>query len=321
MSTPHPTTPIASPLGAVSRLNLGTNTFGWTASPEQSHAVLDAYVGEGGSFLDSADSYSHWVPGHVGGESEAILGEWLAGRSDRDQLTVATKVSQKPSRLGLSAANVAAAADESLQRLQTDRIDLYYAHADDPTTPIEEVAAAFDSLVTAGKVRHIGISNLPPARIAGWFAAAEAEGLTPPVALQPHYNLVKRTTYEDTLAPLVARHHLAVMPYWALASGFLTGKYRRSNDLSKSVRGMSMAGQLTPEKLSVVDVVSEVADEHDCEAASVAIAWLLTRPGIVAPIASARIATQLPALMAGTRITLDADQLRRLNHVSAAVED
>lgn len=306
--------------GPVSRLNLGANTFGWTSSPAQSHAVLDAYVAAGGNFVDTADSYSHWLPGHEGGESERILGDWLAGRGDRDDLVVATKVSQKPSRKGLSAANIAAAADESLARLQTDRIDLYYAHYDDASVPVAEIAGAFAALVRAGKVRHVGISNLPAERITEWLSIAEAEDLARPVALQPHYNLVTRTGYEQDLAPLVAAHGLSVMPYWALAAGFLTGKYRTANDFSKSARGAGMADNLTVERLSVVDVLVEVADEHGVVPASVAIAWLLTRPGISSPIASARIPEQLDALMAGASLELDPDQVRRLNHVSASVE-
>lgn len=307
-------------LPTLSRLNLGANTFGWTSSAEQSAAVLDAYVNAGGNFIDTADSYSAWVPGHEGGESEAILGDWLATRSDRDELVVATKVSQKPSRLGLSAHNVAAAADESLARLRTDHIDLYYAHYDDPATDIAETAHAFHDLVRAGKVRFVGVSNLPPQRIAQWFEVAKRDQITAPVALQPHYNLIHRSAYEDQLAGLVAEHGLAVMPYWSLAAGFLTGKYRSSKDFSKSTRGAAMGAQLTTDKLAVVDVVAEVADEHDVDPAAVAIAWLLTRPGVVSAIASARIVDQLPALLTGTTIELDTDQLRRLNHVSAAVE-
>lgn len=309
-----------APFPPVSRLALGANTFGWTSSADQSHAVLDAYAAAGGTFIDTADSYSAWLPGHEGGESETILGDWLAGRSDRDDLVIATKVSRKPSRLGLRADNVTAAAEESLARLRTDRIDLYYAHYDDPEVPIEEIAGAFDALVRAGTVAHIGISNFRPSRIRAWFAAADADGLTRPVALQPYYNLVHRTAYEEDLAPLAARHDLAVLPYWALESGFLTGKYRTTKDLSKSARGARVSDLMTPEKLSVVDVVVEVADELGTAPASVALAWLLTRPGVVAPIASARIVDQLPALLAGPEITLEADHLRRLNHVSAAIE-
>lgn len=309
-----------APFPPVSRLNLGANTFGWTSSADQSHAVLDAYTAAGGTFIDTADSYSAWLPGHEGGESEAILGDWLADRSDRDDLVIATKVSRKPSRLGLRADNVAAAADESLARLRTDRIDLYYAHYDDPEVPIEEIAGGFDALVRAGKVAHIGISNFRPSRIRAWFTVAEAEGLTRPVALQPYYNLVHRTSYEEDLAPLAAQYDLAVMPYWSLESGFLTGKYRTTKDLAKSARGARVSDLMTPEKLSVVDVVMEVADELGEAPASVALAWLLTRPGVVSPIASARIVDQLPALLAGAEITLEADQLRRLNHVSAAIE-
>ncbi len=305
---------------AVHRLNLGANTFGWTSSPDQSHAVLDAYTAAGGNFIDTADSYSAWVPKHAGGESEQIIGDWLAGRSDRDALMIATKVAQLPTRPGLSAANIAAAADDSLTRLQTERIDLYYAHAEDLATPVAESARAFDALVKAGKVRHIGLSNFSPAATAEWFAVAEAENLARPVALQPHYNLIHRSSYESNLAPIAAQHDLAVMPYWSLASGFLTGKYRTSKDFTKSARGAGMAGHLTQDKLWVLDVLGEVADEHGVAPASVAIAWLLTRPGVTAPIASARIPQQLAALLAGAALELDADQTRRLDRASAALD-
>ena len=298
-------------------LNLGGNTFGWTSDAATSHQVLDAFVEAGGNLVDTADGYSSWVPGNSGGESETIIGAWLAARGNRDRVVVATKVSQHPQFSGLSAANVAAAADASLARLGTDRIDLYYAHYDDASVPLEETAGAFDALVRAGKVRAIGVSNYSADRIGEWFAVARRNGFTLPVAVQPHYNLVNRAGYERDIAPVAAAENLAVLPYYGLASGFLTGKYRTTEDLASGPRGGGAKQYLTGSGLSVVKVLSDIADAHGVAPAAVALAWLRTRPQVAAPIASARTVEQLPALIASATLDLAADELAALDDVSA----
>ncbi|GAA1850129.1 aldo/keto reductase [Pseudonocardia ailaonensis] len=302
-------------------LALGGNTFGWTSDAAGSEAVLDAYVEAGGNLVDTADSYSAWAPGNSGGESETILGEWMRRRGNRADIVVVTKVAAHPDFPGLSAANVAAAADASLKRLQADHVDLYFAHHDtDPDLPIEEPAAAFDALVRAGKIRTIGLSNLAPERIRAWIAFARAEGLTLPVALQPHYNLVTRGFYERELAPVAEAENLAVLPYFALASGFLVGKYRTAQDLAAG-RGRIVKGYLSDSGLAVVDTVLAIAAERGVEAATVALSWLRGRPTVTAPIASARTPAQLPALMASATLDLSAEERDRLDDVSGRVSE
>ena len=298
-------------------LNLGGNTFGWTSDEATSFQVLDAFIEAGGNFVDTADGYSAWVPGNSGGESETIIGKWLAARGNRDSVVVATKVSQHPQFRGLAATNVAAAADASLTRLGTDRIDLYYAHYDDQNTPLEETAGAFDALVKAGKVRAIGVSNYTPERIREWFEIARRNDFTLPVALQPHYNLVERKTYERDFAPIAAAEGLAVLPYYGLASGFLTGKYRTTDDLSNGPRGGGAKTYLTEDGLAVIKVLSDIADTHGVAPATVALAWLRGRPDVAAPIASARTVEQLPALIASATLELTADDIAALDDASS----
>lgn len=301
-------------------LALGGNVFGWTADEAASFDVLDAFVAAGGNLVDTADSYSAWAPGNSGGESETVLGHWLASRGNRDEIVVATKVSQHPDFPGLSAENVAAAADASLKRLGTDRIDLYYAHFDDPETPLEETVAAFDALVVAGKVRHVALSNYSADRIRQWIGIAKENGFALPVALQPHYNLVRRQPFERELAPVAAEHGLGVLPYWALAAGFLTGKYRTPADLV-GARSSTVQTYFSDEALATVAVLDEVARDHGVAPATVALAWLLTRPGIVAPIASARTVAQLPALVAAPQLALTDEEVARLDAASAWVPE
>jgi aryl-alcohol dehydrogenase-like predicted oxidoreductase len=297
-------------------LSLGGNTFGWTSDAVQSEAVLDAFVAGGGNFVDTADVYSAWKPGNVGGESERILGDWMRDRANRADIVLATKVGKLPPLEGLSATTVATGADASLQRLGTDYIDLYYAHADDPATPIAESVAAFNDLVVAGKVRHIGLSNYSGARIREWMAEADAQGAQRPVALQPHYNLVFRHEYESDLMAAVLEFGLGVVPYYGLASGFLTGKYRSATDAEGAPRGGAVAEYLTPEGLGVIAVLDEIAATHGVDVASVALAWLRSRPGVVAPIASARIPEQLPALLVGAELPLTASEIALLDAAS-----
>ena len=297
-------------------LNLGGNTFGWTSDRETSFAVLDAFVAAGGSFIDTADAYAAWAEGSEGGDSETVLGEWFEARGNREEIVLATKVGAKPSRTGLSAANVEAALDESLERLRTDRIDLYYAHYDDEAVSIEEQVRIADGLVRSGRVRHLGLSNYSPERMREWFEVATREGLTVPVAIQPHYNLLARAAYEKDYAPIAREFDAAVMPYFYLASGLLTGKYSTKEDLEGRARKGMVQDQLTEDALAVVDVLTEVAATHDAEPASVAIAWLLAK-GTTAPIASASTPEQLPALLAGTALELSAQDVAALDEASA----
>lgn len=303
-----------------SPLALGGTTFGWTSDEAASRLVLDGFLDLGGTHIDTADSYSAFVPGHSGGESETVIGAWTAARGNRDRVVIATKVSQHPEFAGLSAANVAAAAEASLKRLRTDYIDLYWAHYDDPDVPLQETAEAFDALVRAGKVRAIGLSNYTGERIREWITIARREGYVLPVAVQPLYNLVKRQPYERDVAPVAAAENLAVLPYQALASGFLTGKYRSKPDPAGGIREYMVASWFYSEAgLAVVGVLEDVAREHGTTPAAVALAWLAGRAGVAAPIASARTLDQLTAMMAFTRLELTADQRSALDDVSALV--
>ncbi|MFD7393069.1 aldo/keto reductase [Streptomyces sp. NPDC059852] len=301
----------------VSPLCLGGNVFGWTADEAHSFAVLDAYTAAGGNFLDTADSYSAWVEGNAGGESETVIGNWLKARGNRDDVVIATKVSQHPDFQGLNAATIKAAADASLRRLGTDRIDLYYTHFDKPEVPVEEIVGALDELVKAGKVRHIAASNISAERLAASLAFSDREGLARYVALQPHYNLVSRDTYEGALQDLAERENLAAVPYYALAAGFLTGKYRPGAAVdSPRAQGAGRHAE-TERGRRVLAALDEAAAAHGVPVATVALAWLASRPTVVAPIASARTPEQLPALLGVAELTLTDDELRRLTEASA----
>ena len=295
-------------------LALGGNVFGWTADETTSMGVLDAFVEAGGSMVDTADGYSHWVPGHEGGESETIIGRWLARRGRRDDVVVATKVSRHPQFLGLAPETVRAAAHASLRRLGTDHIDLYYAHFDDPSVPLADSLGALSALVDEGLVRHLGISNYTPDRIDEWLAVTDREHLHRPVALQPEYNLVERT-FEDGLRSRAQTYHLGVFPYYALASGFLTGKYRAEGS-PEGPRAGRAAHYLDARGTAVLAVLDEVAAAHGVSDATVALAWLRTRPTVVAPIASARALEQLPDLLASTTLQLTPDEVAALDAAS-----
>ncbi|MZD04149.1 aldo/keto reductase [Streptomyces sp. SID5785] len=298
-------------------LSLGGNVFGWTADEATSFAVLDAYTAAGGNFIDTADSYSAWVEGNEGGESETVIGKWLAGRGRHDDLVIATKVSQHPKFPGLTAANIKAAADASLQRLGTDHIDLYYTHFDKTEVPVEEIIGALDELVRAGKVRHIAASNISAARLQESLDLSDREGLARYVALQPHYNLVSRDTYEGELEQVASRAGLGAVPYYALAAGFLTGKYRAGVTVD-SPRAQGAGKHLETERgRAVLTALDEIAQEHGAEIATVALAWLAAQPTVTAPIASARTVEQLPALVAVADLTLTEAELRRLDRASA----
>ncbi|MFE5406708.1 aldo/keto reductase [Streptomyces sp. NPDC056580] len=298
-------------------LALGGNVFGWTADEKTSFDVLDAYTAAGGNFVDTADSYSAWIEGNKGGESETIIGKWVKARGNRSDVVIATKVSQHPEYQGLSAANIRAAADASLRRLDTDYIDLYYTHFDKPEVPVEEIVGALDELVKAGKVRQIAASNISPERLRASLDFSDREGLARYVALQPHYNLVSRDTYEGPLQDLAAREGLAAVPYFSLASGFLTGKYRPGTTVD-SARAGSAAKHLESERgQRVLTALDEVAAAHDVPVATVALAWLAAQPTVTAPIASARTVEQLPALLGVAELRLSQQELDRLTQASA----
>ena len=297
-------------------LSLGGNVFGWTADHDASFAVLDAFVAGGGDFLDTADSYSSWVPGNSGGESETIIGEWLASRRPSD-VVVATKVSQHPDFRGLSGANVRRAAEASLTRLGVDAIDLYYAHFDDESVPLEETVAAFGQLVTDGLVRHVAVSNYTAERIREWVGIADRLGVARPVAVQPHYNLVHRNVVEETIIPVAQEFGLGLVPYYSLASGFLTGKYRSTDAAGQeSPRAQGAAKYATDAGLRIIDALEEIGQNHGASIAATSLAWLRAQPTVAAPIASARTVEQVPDLLAGARLELTADEVEQLNRVS-----
>ncbi|MFD0264070.1 aldo/keto reductase [Kitasatospora indigofera] len=299
-------------------LSLGGNVFGWTADEAQSFAVLDAFAAGGGNFIDTADVYSAWVPGNTGGESETIIGNWLRSRGNRDDIVVATKVGAHPGSTGLKAHTVKSATEESLRRLGVERIDLLYTHRDDTDTPVEEFIAALDELVKEGKVREIAASNISAERLTEALDFSAREGLARYVAVQPHYNLVSRNTYEGPLAEVVAAHGLSSVPYFALASGFLTGKYRPGGADVDSARAQGAARYLDdPRGPKVLTALDAVAAAHGTEPATVALAWLASRPTVAAPIASARTVEQLPPLLAAATLRLAPEELALLDEASA----
>jgi aryl-alcohol dehydrogenase-like predicted oxidoreductase len=302
---------------AVFRLCLGGNVFGWTIDEERSFEVLDAYIAAGGNFIDTADSYGRRGPGGSG-ESERIVGRWMAARGNREQLVIATKVGMAADRKGLSAANVRAGAEASLERLRTDRIDLYYAHKDDPQTPLGETLAAFGSLIADGLIAHAGASNYSAARLTEALSIGEQDGMASYVALQPHYNLLERDEYEGELASVCERNDLACIPYFGLAQGFLTGKYREGAQQVDSSRAQGVRESYFNERgFAVLDALDAIAAEHDVAVAGVALAWLASQPTVLAPIASATSTEQLSELIASAGLELSAAELKRLGDASA----
>ncbi|WP_019631351.1 aldo/keto reductase [Actinomadura atramentaria] len=286
-------------------LALGGNVFGWTADRDATFAILDGFHAAGGNLVDTADSYMASAPGNSGGESETLIGEWTSARGNRDEIVIATKVAHHPDFRGLRPDNIRAAADASLTRLRTDRIDLYYTHFDDPEVPVEDIIGTLDELVRAGKVREIGASNIAPDRLEASLAHSESAGLARYVALQPEYNLVSRDTYEGPLMDVAERYDLAALPYFGLAAGFLTGKYRPGQDV-ESVRASRAAEYLKTDRgPRVLAALDEIAAARGVPIATVALAWLATRPTVAAPIASARTPDQLGPLLqvADTELT------------------
>jgi aryl-alcohol dehydrogenase-like predicted oxidoreductase len=303
----------------VSPVCLGGNVFGWTADEKASFAVLDAFTGSGGNFIDTADVYSTWAEGHQGGESETVLGQWLKSRGKRDKVILATKVGSDmgQGRKGLKAAYIAQAVEDSLQRLQTDYIDLYQSHRDDLETPQEETLEAYGKLMKAGKVRAIGASNFTPERLASALALSAQNGLPRYESLQPEYNLYERAGYEQALEPLCAKEKIGVIGYFGLCSGFLTGKYRSEADFAKSARGEDMAQYLNPRGFRILKALDQVAAETRSTPAQVAIAWLIARPSVTAPIVSATKVEQCQDLIKAMALKLSAAQVEALNQASA----
>ncbi len=296
---------------------LGGNVFGWTLDEAQSFAVLDAYVEAGGNFIDTADSYGRRGSGGPG-ESERIIGRWIAARGNREQLVIATKVGNSPERRGLSAATVREGAEASLQRLGIDRIDLYYAHKDDPQTPLQETLAAFGALIEDGAIGYAAASNYSAERLEQALRIGEGDGMASYVALQPHYNLMEREQYERDLAPLCERRGLACIPYFGLAQGFLTGKYRPGGGLVDSPRAAGVRESYFNERgFAVLDALDAIAAEHGVAVAAVALAWLREQPTVLAPIASATSPQQVSELVACALLTLTDSERERLDEASA----
>ncbi len=301
----------------IAHLNFGGNVFGWTLNEQQSFDILDAFTGAGFNFIDTADTYPWWING-TGGLSESTIGQWMKSRNNRKNVVIATKVGSetKEHPYDISKKHILKSVDESLQRLQTDYIDLYYTHFDDKKTPVEDTLSAYDEIVRAGKVRYIAASNLSPERLTESFDVAEKNGFPKYVALQPHYNLVERAQYETDYLPLVAKYDLTVFPYWSLASGFLTGKYRSEADLGQSARGGAAKKYLNEKGLTVLNALDVVSSKHNVRQATVALAWLLAQPNVGAPIVSATNQEQLQSLLAAPELNLDAEDLELLDTAS-----
>ncbi|WP_118972456.1 aldo/keto reductase [Taibaiella koreensis] len=303
----------------VAPLTMGGNVFGWTIDEARSFEVLDGFTAAGFNLIDTADVYSRWAANNEGGESETIIGNWMKARNNRNDVIIATKVGgdMGQGKKDLSRSYIIRAAEDSLRRLQTDYIDLYQTHWDDDTTPVEETLEAYQQLIKEGKVRWIGASNLSPARLLASLTASEKQDLPRYQTFQPHYNLYVRDQFEKELEQICTDHRLGVISYYSLASGFLTGKYRSKEDLSKSARGGGVATYLDERGFKILAALDQVAARYHTQPASVAIAWLIARPSVTAPIASATSLTQLQDLIAAAQLSLDADAIALLDEASA----
>ena len=298
----------------VHELCLGTNVFGWSADEPQSHAVLDAYAAHGGNFVDTADMYSAWKEGNVGGESETIIGNWMAKKGNRNQMVVATKVAKLPTRPGLHPDNIIAACNYSLKRLQSDHIDIYYAHHDDPTIPLEDVLGAFAQLIAEGKVRYIAASQYTGARLQEALYVSAKHNLPSYIALQDQYNLVSRSPFESEQQPVLAAHGISAIPLYGIARGFLSGKYREGK-VVESVRAEGVKEFATPKGYQILSAMDEIAASHKSSLSAVSLAWLRSNPQLSTPIASARTVEQLEEIV--QIIELTPDEVAALNAVSA----
>ena len=295
-------------------LCLGSNIFGGNATEAESHLVMDAYRSHGGNFIDTADMYNQWVEGHVGGESESVIGSWMKSRGNRADMVIATKVSKMDRRPGLSAKNIFAACEESLDRLQTDYIDLYYSHADDETVSLEETLGAYAQLIAEGKVRYIAASNFTPARVRESIKFSEDNNLPAYVAVQDQYNLIDRTTYESEMAATVADLGISNIPFYGIARGFLTGKYRPGVTEVDSMRPAALV-YTTDKNYAVLSAMDEIAQAHNAPLGAIALGWLRAQPTVSAPIASARTVPQLEEIIQVVELT--SDEVTTLNTLSA----
>lgn len=291
-------------------LCLGGNVFGWSANEDQSHEVLSAYESAGGNFIDTADMYSQWHNGNKGGESESIIGNWMRKRGNRSEMVIATKVAKLSSRPGLSAANIAAAAEDSLRRLGTDYIDIYYAHHDDEETPLEESLTAFNELVAAGKVRYLAASNYSAARLEQALKTSRDLGISEYLLLQPNYNAIVRNEYEGDLMATSVKEDIPVLPYFSLAAGFLTGKYQPGVEV-ESVRAGDMPDYMNDRGWAILNTLTEIAKQENTSVAATALGWLRAQPGVVTPIASARTVQQLAEIL--PVVELSSEQVARVN--------
>lgn len=302
-------------------LTFGGNVFGWTVDEKTSFSLLDALVEKGLFFIDTADVYSRWAPGNQGGESETIIGKWLKKSGKRDKIVLATKVGieMSPEKKGLKPAYIRQAVEDSLRRLQTDVIDLYQAHRDDESTPLADTLGTFDALVKEGKVRALGASNYSAQRLQAALDISKQQGLVRYETLQPEYNLYDREGYESELEQVARDNHLGVINYYALASGFLSGKYKKPQDAAKSQRGQGIVDKYLNERgLRIVEALEDVAASHDASATQVALAWLIARPGITAPIVSATSLQQLDELVKATELALSKQEIEELSRASKA---
>ena len=304
---------------SVGPLALGGNVFGWTADEAMSFKLLDGFVDSGLNLVDTADSYSTWVPGHVGGESETLIGKWFKRSGKRDKVILATKVASPmgEGKKGLSRKYILEEVEESLRRLQTDHIDLYQSHRDDPSTPVEETLGAYADLVKQGKVRYIGCSNFTSDRIEESLKASQEHGYPEYICLQPNYNLHDREDYEKNLEPTVVKHGLGVIPYFSLAAGFLTGKYKSKEEASKAARGGMVSKFFTERGMRILTALEKVAKDSNASPAQVSLAWLIARPSITAPIASATKPEQLHDIVGATKLQLSSGAIEELNRASA----
>ncbi len=303
----------------IAPLVLGGNVFGWTADRETSFDLLDRFVEAGFNAIDTADSYSRWVPGHKGGESETIIGEWMKARGNRDRVIVVTKVGSDmgQGRVDLSASHIERAVEQSLKRLQTDAIDLYLSHWPDPATPYEETLAAYEKLLATGKVRNIGASNLDAGQLRAALDVASLRGLPRYEVLQPEYNLYDRSSFDGPLRDLCVAEHVGVITYFSLAKGFLSGKYRSDADLGKSARGGGVKEYLNPRGMRILSALDAVSERHSARQAEVALAWAMARPGVTAPIASATTLDQMDSLVRAASLKLAPEDMAALDKASA----
>lgn len=302
----------------VSPINLGGNVFGWTLDEKKSFEILDAFIDEGFNFVDTADMYSYWVDGGPGGQSETIIGNWMKSRANRDKVIIATKTGGQTGThpVDTSKTHIIKSVDESLKRLKTDYIDLFYTHYDDEKTPIQETLEAYDQVIKAGKVRHIAVSNISPERLIESMEVSEKYNLPKYTALQPLYNLVEKEGFETNYASLVEKYDLSAFPYSSLASGFLTGKYRSEADFGKSPRGGGAAAYLNEKGQRVLEALDKIAAKHNTQQATVALAWLLANPLITAPIASATSKAQLQTIFDAPKLKLEQEDLDKLKQAS-----